>query len=526
MSIQTAASFRKKNLRIRRALISVFDKTGIVKLAKTLHAHGIELISTGGTAKVLIGAALPVTNVEDLTGFPESFGGRVKTLHPAIHAGLLARPDLESDAESLESFGFDGIQLLVVNLYPFSQVIQDDPLFETAIENIDIGGPAMLRAAAKNMDAVCALSSPEQYPDFMQELDHSAGISFEFRMQSALEGFQHTAAYDSAIASYLARKARSGFPETMNLQFPKYSGLRYGENPHQAAAVYGNQQDYVDVLHGKQLSYNNLLDIDAALNVMHDFREDDPACAIMKHTLPCGIAVRPGLQEAWLAAFATDTQSPFGGVVAFNKTVDYETAEAVDRIFTEIIMAPAFSAEALELLRKKSKRRLLTYQNTDRRYPDGYVYRSIFGGLLCQQPDTVPTDVSQFQIVTKRRPEKSEMHDLLFAWKVVKRVNSNAVVYAKDQQTLGIGSGQPSRVDASEFAVRKAEKFGHSDAMKNAALASDAFFPFRDGIDAAARAGATAIIQPGGSIRDQECIDAANEHGISMIFTARRHFRH
>lgn len=526
MSIQAAASFQKQNLRIRRALISVYDKTGIVELAEALHAQGIELISTGGTAQVLRDAALPVTRVEDLTGFPEAFGGRVKTLHPAVHAGLLARPELESDMRSLESLGYDGIQLLVVNLYPFSQVIQYDPVIENAIENIDIGGPAMLRAASKNMDAVCALSSPQQYPDFIKELNDSAEVSYTFRMQAALEGFQLTAAYDAAIASYLALKVRSGFPTTMNLQLPKYSGLRYGENPHQAAAVYGNQQNYVDVLHGKQLSYNNLLDIDAALNVMHDFREDSPACAIMKHTLPCGIAVRPELHEAWHAAFATDTQSPFGGVVALNKSVDIETAKAIDQIFTEIIMAPAFSGEALELLQKKSNRRLLTYKNIDKLYPDGYVYRSIFGGLLCQQPDTVPIEMSQFQIVTKRRPEKAELHDMLFAWKVVKRVNSNAIVYAKDQQTLGIGSGQPSRVDASEFAVRKAEKFGHSDALINASLASDAFFPFRDGIDAAARAGATAIIQPGGSIRDQECIDAANEHGISMIFTARRHFRH
>lgn len=526
MSIQAALSFQKKPLRIRRALLSVYDKSGIVDLASELHRRGTELISTGGTARVLRQANLPVTEVQELTQFPEGFGGRVKTLHPAVHAGLLARPDLQDDAQALAGFGYESIQLLVVNLYPFQEVIAENPVLETAVENIDIGGPAMLRAASKNMDSVCALSAPAQYDDFIKELDAPEGVSFEFRMRAALAGFQHTAAYDTGIAAYLSRQARSGFPDTLNLQFPKYSGLRYGENPHQAAAVYGKQQDYVEILHGKQLSYNNLLDVDAALNIIHDYRDSGPSCAIIKHTLPCGIATRDRLQEAWEAAFATDTQSPFGGIVVVNQRLDVQTAKAIDKIFTEIILAPDYEPQALELLQKKANRRLLKIKNTDKLYQDGYVYRSVFGGLLCQQPDTAPPDVKNFQVVTDHQPAKAQMQDLLFAWKVVKRVNSNAIVFAKNLQTLGIGSGQPSRVDASEFAVAKAKKFGHAEALEGSVLASDAFFPFRDGIEAAAQAGAKAIIQPGGSIRDQECIEAANEHGISMIFTARRHFKH
>ncbi|MFW6347608.1 MAG: bifunctional phosphoribosylaminoimidazolecarboxamide formyltransferase/IMP cyclohydrolase [Cyclonatronaceae bacterium] len=509
---------------MRRALLSVYDKSGIVELAAALHARDIELISTGGTAKVLQEAGLPVTQVQELTQFPEGFGGRVKTLHPAIHAGLLARPELEEDARALASFGYAGIQLLVVNLYPFQDVIKDGPALETAVENIDIGGPAMLRAASKNMDSVCALSAPAQYDAFLKELEAEGGVSFTFRMQAALAGFQHTAAYDTGIAAYLSYKARSGFPDTLNLQLPKYSGLRYGENPHQAAAVYGNQQDYVEILHGKQLSYNNLLDVDAALNIIQDYSDNAPSCAIVKHTLPCGIATRETLPEAWQAAFATDTQSPFGGIIAVNRPLDAQTAAAIDEIFTEIILAPDFEPEALELLQKKSNRRLVKIKHLESLYEDGYVYRSVFGGLLCQQPDVAPPDVKNFQIVTKKRPTEAQMHDMQFAWKVVKRVNSNAIVFAKNMQTIGIGSGQPSRIDASEFAVAKAQKFGHT--LEGSVLASDAFFPFRDGIDAAARAGAKAIIQPGGSIRDHECIEAANEHGISMIFTSRRHFKH
>lgn len=526
MSIQAALNFQKKPLKIKRALLSVYDKSGIAELARALHNQGVELVSTGGTARALHEAGLPVTDVAELTKFPETLGGRVKTLHPAVHAGLLARPELPEDVQALAEFGYEGIQLLVVNLYPFQEVIGENPALETAVENIDIGGPAMLRAASKNMDSVCALSSPEQYEAFIEELHNPEGISFDFRVKAALAGFQHTAVYDTGIASYLSAQTRSGFPDMFNLHLPKYSGLRYGENPHQAAAVYGKQDEYVQILHGKQLSYNNLLDVDAALNILLDYRESEPSCIIVKHTLPCGIATRPCLKDAWQAAFATDTQSPFGGIVALNQPLDIDTAKAIDQIFTEIIIAPAFEPEALELLKGKKSRRLLTFGNLDRLHANPYVYRSVFGGLLCQQPDTALPDLKNFQVVTRKRPAAEQLNDLLFAWKVVKRVPSNAIVFVKGLQTLGIGSGQPSRVDASEFAVTKARKFGHGEALRQSVLASDAFFPFRDGIDAAAEAGARAIIQPGGSIRDQECIEAADEHGISMIFTGRRHFRH
>ncbi len=522
--IQAFSAFQKKNLSVKRALLSVFDKTGIAELGTFLHEHGVELISTGGTSKVLEDAGLPVTSVDSLTGFPEMMDGRVKTLHPAVHGALLSRPNVEADMASLSELGYAPIELLVVNLYPFSETVAESSGFETCIENIDIGGPAMLRAGAKNIDHVCVLTSSDQYSAFMQEFkEQDATVRYKYRLRMAQHAFQHTSIYDTAVAMYLSKEIKSGFPDVLNLQLPKFAPLRYGENPHQAAAVYGNQGDIIEVLHGKQLSYNNLLDVDAALNLFRDFQHDEPTCAIIKHTLPCGVSTRASLKEAWEAAFATDTISPFGGIVLVNQPLDAETAQAIDTIFTEIIIAPAFSEAALELLSQKANRRLVKIKNfsaTESRY----AYRSIFGGMLCQQPDAVATDTRNFQVVTHKTPTDQQMADMLFAWKVVKRVNSNAIVFGRDQQTLGIGSGQPSRLDSSEFAIAKAAKFGHD--LKGAAVASDAFFPFRDGIDASAKAGAGCIIQPGGSIRDQEVIDAANEHGICMIFTGRRHFKH
>ncbi len=523
MLIQAALSFDKKPLKIKRALLSVFDKTGIEELGRKLHENDVELISTGGTAQALEKAGLPVTRVQELTGFPESFDGRVKTLHPGIHGPLLARKGLDSDSESLKDLGYSHIDLLVVNLYPFDQAASSNQNLETCIENIDIGGPAMLRAASKNVDDVCVLSNPMQYDEFIGEFSKSGSVNYDFRLKSALRGFQLTSAYDCAVAGYLQQQISSGFPDRLSFSLPKNSPLRYGENPHQAAAVYGYQDEIVEVLHGKQLSYNNLLDVDAALNLLNDFLNDSPACGIIKHTLPCGVAVRDNLDEAWKAAFATDTISPFGGIVVVNRPLDLNTAREIDTVFTEIIVAPEFNADALDLLRKKQNRRLVRVKRPEL-LETKWVYRSIFGGLLCQQPDTVPPEPKTFQTVTKKSPTDREMEDMLFAWKVVKRVNSNAIVFAGNQQTLGIGCGQPSRLDSSEFAVHKAGKFGH--ALTGSVVASDAFFPFRDGIDAAAEAGATAIIQPGGSVRDEEVIKAANEHGMSMIFTARRHFKH
>ncbi len=523
MSIQAASSFQKKPLSVKRALLSVFDKTGLAELGSFLHKHGVELVSTGGTAKELRNAGLPVTAVDELTGFPESFDGRVKTLHPAIHGPLLARKNVASDQESLELHGYKDIDLVVVNLYPFEQTVKKNATLENCIENIDIGGPAMLRAAAKNVDDVCPLSSPEQYDSFIEEFSKEQTISYTFRLQAALKTFYRTSSYDTAVSNYLGNELKSGFPDVISMQLPKSSSLRYGENPHQAAAVYGNQNDIVDILHGKQLSYNNLLDVDAALNIMTDYRNDLPTCAIVKHTLPCGVATRGTLNEAWDAAYETDTISPFGGIVAVNRTLDYDTAVKIDSIFTEIIIAPDFEPEALNLLKEKANRRLVKVLNPDLVQPR-YTYRTIFGGMLCQQPDTVPPEPKTFRVVTKKHPEEAEMADMLFAWKVVKRVNSNAIVFAKNLQTLGIGCGQPSRLDSSEFAVHKALKFNHD--LNGSVVSSDAFFPFRDGVDAAAEAGATAIIQPGGSIRDEEVIQAANEHGICMILTGRRHFKH
>lgn len=524
MSIQAFAAFEKKNLPVKRALLSVFDKTGIAALGQFLHQHGIELISTGGTAKVLSDAGLPVTTVDSLTGFPEMMDGRVKTLHPAVHGPLLSRTAVEADMASLRALGYAPIELLVVNLYPFSETVAQSPGFETCMENIDIGGPAMLRAGAKNVDNVCVLTSPDQYKDFIREFEeNSASVRYTYRLKLSQHAFQHTSIYDTAVAMYLSGEIKSGFPDVLNLQLPKFSALRYGENPHQAAAVYGRQGDIIEVLHGKQLSYNNLLDVDAALRIYSDFRYDDPTCAIIKHTLPCGVASAADLKQAWQAAFATDTISPFGGIVTVNETLDLETAKAIDTIFTEIIVAPDFDEDALELLTKKANRRLVKIKNADL-LESAYSYRSIFGGMLCQQPDSVDTETKNFKVVTHQKPTEKQLSDMLFAWKVVKRVNSNAIVFGRDQQTLGIGSGQPSRLDSSEFAVLKAAKFDHD--LRGSAVASDAFFPFRDGIDAAAKAGASCVIQPGGSIRDQEIIDAANEHGMCMIFTGRRHFKH
>lgn len=521
--IQSSTTFQKKRLTIKRALISVYDKTGIESLARELHERGVEIISTGGTAKKLRKEGIMVTEVNDLTGFPEIFEGRVKTLHPKIHGALLARPNLEEDSESMAKAGIEPIQLVVVNLYPFQQVVDSEAPLEDVIENIDIGGPAMIRAAAKNVDHVCVLSDPSHYEDFIRELDPANSVSFNYRFRQAKKAFLKTSAYDNAISNYLILETSSGFPEILTLNLHKQGGLRYGENPHQAAAVYGNQHEIIECLHGKQLSYNNYLDLDAALNLIWDFKNDGPTVAIIKHTIPCGVAVGPTLAQAWKMAFATDTSSPFGGIVAVNRKLDLETATEIDKIFTEIIVAPEFEKDAFELLSQKANRRLVVLKNMDTIHPPRQL-RTIFGGLLCQQPDNILPDTRNYRVVTNRQPDKAELRDLLFAWKVVKRVNSNAIVYARNLQTLGIGSGQPSRVDSSELAVNKAAKYGLS--LGQSVIASDAFFPFPDGVEAAAKAGAKAVIQPGGSIRDSEVIETANANGMAMIFTGMRHFKH
>jgi phosphoribosylaminoimidazolecarboxamide formyltransferase / IMP cyclohydrolase len=511
-------------LKIKRALLSVSNKQGISDLAKSLHANGVEIISTGGTAKVIRDAGIPVKDVSEITSFPECLDGRVKTLHPKIHGGILARTSHDPDNEELQKLNIDPIELVVVNLYPFKEAISKENITPaTATENIDIGGPTMVRAAAKNFAHVCILTHPDQYSTFSDELESGQGISFKTRRQLARKAFEHTADYDTAISKYFTEIDELNLPDQLNVSLHKSSDLRYGENPHQQAAIYGEQNKFINCFHGKELSYNNYLDIDSALNLMSDFQHDDPTIAIFKHTVPCGVASDDNLSNAYRKAFETDKMSPFGGIVIANRSIDLETAKAIDEIFTEIILAPSFDEDAKDLLTQKKNRRLVEIlqfpsSNTE------LTFRSLFGGALVQQPDYETIQTDDLKLVTVRTPSDKELADMLFAWKVVKHVKSNAIVYAKNRQTLGIGTGQTSRVDSSEIAVDKAQKEGLK--LEGSVIASDAFFPFADGVEAAAKAGATAVIQPGGSIRDEEVIQAANENNMTMIFTGKRHFKH
>lgn len=524
MALKPLAQLPETPLTIKRALLSVSDKTDIIPLASALHKNGVQLISTGGTAKVIKEEGIPVTDASEVTGFPECLDGRVKTLHPHIHGGLLARTSYEPDNVELAELGIEPIELVVVNLYPFKETVKKpDITAATATEFIDIGGPTMIRAAAKNFAHVCILSSPEHYDSFIEELNSGQGISYEMRLNLAKAAFTHTADYDVAISNYFTELVEENPPKQFNVSEPLAHPLRYGENPHQQAGVYGSQDEIIDCFHGKQLSYNNYLDVDAALNIISDFESLDPTCAIIKHTIPCGVGTAPNLKDAYDKAFSTDTVSPFGGIVVVNQSLDLEMAEAIDKIFTEIIIAPAFNEDALELLTAKKNRRLIRIKKNVSK-SETFTYRSIFGGALKQDADLEAFDQDSFKVVTDRKPSDSELQDLLFSWKVVRHVKSNAIVYAKDGRTLGIGSGQTSRVDSAEIAVAKAEKEGLS--LEGAAIASDAFFPFSDGVEAAAAAGVTAVIQPGGSIRDEEVIAKANELGLCMIFTGTRHFKH
>ncbi len=524
MALKPLSSLPEQPLSINRALLSVSDKTGLVELARALHSHGVELLSTGGTAKTIADAGLPVKDVSEITRFEECLDGRVKTLHPNVHGGILARTSYEKDREEIEKLGITPIELVVVNLYPFKNKIAEGGVNPaTATEFIDIGGPTMIRAAAKNFAHVSILSSPGQYPSFIEELESDKGISFGTRKSLAKEAFNHTADYDAAIANYFNDLVGEEPVRQFNVSLPLSQELRYGENPHQKAAVYGTQHEIIDCFHGKQLSYNNYIDVDSALNIISSFNADQPACAIIKHTIPCGVGTADSLEEAYRKAFSTDTVSPFGGIIVVNKELDLETAKSIDRIFTEIIIAPSYSKAALELLTQKKNRRLIRIKRSVSEVHQSS-YRSIFGGALKQDTDLLPVNPSEFEVVTERKPSDAEMKDLVFAWKVVRHVKSNAIVYAKDGRTLGIGSGQTSRVDASEIAVAKAAKEGLE--LTGSSIASDAFFPFADGVEAAARAGATAVIQPGGSIRDEEVIAKANEYGMAMVFTGKRHFKH
>jgi phosphoribosylaminoimidazolecarboxamide formyltransferase/IMP cyclohydrolase len=540
---------------VRRALLSVYDKTGVADFAHRLDALGVELISTGGTAQTLREAGLDVTDVSEVTGFPEVLGGRVKSVHPAVHAGLLARRGHSGDAADLDEQGIAPIDLVACNLYPFEEAVRENGAEDaTASENIDIGGPAMLRAAAKNFFAVAACCDPDAYDAVAEELEQNEGaLSPQTRRRLARDTFEHTARYDRAIADYFAEDADVNgtvetfhgtsllqqqnddaekddgepFPETLSLSLPRAQSLRYGENPHQQAAFYGAPGEHFDKLHGKALSFNNLNDLSAALLLIDEFRDEEPTCAILKHTNPTGVAVADRLEAAYQRAFSTDRQSPFGGIVVVNRALDRTTAEAIDRIFTEIIVAPEFEEGVMGFLQEKERRRIVRLRDaarTDRR-PD---VRSVIGGLLVQERDPVllpdRTEREGWDVPTERAPTAQEERDLAFAWRVAKHVKSNAIVYAKNRATLGIGAGQMSRIDASELAVRKGQK-SELD-FEGAVVASDAFFPFADGLEAAAAAGAAAAIQPGGSIRDDEVIRAADEHDVAMILTGQRHFRH
>ena len=520
---------------VRRALLSVYDKTGIIEFARRLRALDIALLSTGGTAETLREAGLSVTDVADVTGVPEVLEGRVKTLHPAIHAGILARRSREEDMAALDEHGYSPIDLVVGNLYPFSEAVQTpDASPETIMEYVDIGGPTMLRAAAKNHFDVGVATAPAQYDAVAQELEENDGcLSAPTRRSLAEAAFAHTARYDQAIDAHLSGEAvedeqDSGtLPNPYRVSVPQSASLRYGENPHQDGALYEESSPFYEKLHGSALSFNNLLDTSSALALIDEFRDAGPTCAILKHTNPCGVATADTLEQAWHQAFATDTQSPYGGIVVVNQALDRATAEAIDEIFTEIIIAPAFEPGVLDLLTERDRRRVVRHTRPSRT-ADRPDVRSVLGGLLVQTRDPVlppPGEQDdQWTVPTQRSPSDAESADLDFAWRVVKHVKSNAIVYARDRTTLGIGAGQMSRIDASELAVFKAQK-SELD-LTGSVVASDAFFPFADGLEAAADEGARAAIQPGGSIRDDEVIEAADAQDVAMILTGRRHFRH
>ncbi len=513
----------------KTALLSVSDKSGLVPFAKALvEQYDYRLLSTGGTAKLLEKEGVPVVEVSDYTGFPEMMEGRVKTLHPKIHGGLLARRDKADHMAAAETHGIDMIDLVVVNLYPFEETVaKPDVTFDRAIENIDIGGPSMLRSAAKNHAAVTVVVDNSDYERVLNALSDSSQLTV-LRRELALKVFQRTATYDQAIADYLERQVSepsldsiSDIPAEMNLRLPRIKSLRYGENPHQQAALYGNFFDCFEQLQGKELSFNNIIDITAAAYLIGEFQK--PTVAILKHTNPCGVASAETLVEAWEQAFATDRQSPFGGIIVVNQTLDVDLAEIIGQIFCEVIIAPDFTAAARKYFNKKKNLRLMKVKGA---LPADSLreIRSVIGGVLLQDRDTMPDRPNDWKIVSKRQPTADEMSAMIFGWNVVKHVKSNAIVYASSERTLGVGAGQMSRVDSSRIAVWKAGEANLS--LDGSIIASDAFFPFADGLVAAAEAGARAAIQPGGSVRDDEVIAAADERDMVMVFTGRRHFKH
>ena len=515
-------------IKIKKALISVSDKSNVLELAKSLSSYDIEILSTGGTAKLLKENKINVTEVSDYTKFPEMLDGRVKTLHPKIHGGILGRRDNPEHNETMKNHEIDPIDLVVVNLYPFEETIsQEGCTLELAIENIDIGGPAMIRSAAKNYQHVAVLTNPKDYKSFTDEINKNQGsISLDLSFSLAKKAFEKTSAYDSAINNYLSSDSQNQFPDQLTKTISKVMDLRYGENPHQEAAFYKDSSEDVgslssfDQIQGKELSFNNLNDSDTAWECVKKFSQ--PTCVIVKHANPCGVASTGSLKESYEAAFKTDPTSAFGGIIAFNKSLDEETASLIINQFAEVIIAADFSEGALKIFRNKPNVRLLKIKiennNTE------FDFKKIGGGWLIQTPDIHNLDINDCNVVTDLKPTEEQLDDMKFAWVVSQYVKSNAIVFCKNKQTLGIGAGQMSRVDSTKIASLKADNANID--LAQSVVASDAFFPFRDGIDVIASHGAKCIIQPGGSIKDEEVIDAANEHGIVMLFTNIRHFKH
>lgn len=518
---------------VKRALISVSDKTGIVEFAQKLNDLGVSIISTGGTFKVLKEAGIPVINISDVTGFPECLDGRVKTLHPNIHAGLLAMRSNPEHMKQVEELNVELIDMVVVNLYPFKQTImKPDVTLADAIENIDIGGPTMLRAAAKNYQDVSVVIDPTDYEQVLSEIKETGAVSVKTNFYFAAKVFNHTAYYDTMIANYLRDKAGlPKYPDTISMTFEKVQDMRYGENPHQSAAFYkevGNSDGMlsgIEQLHGKELSFNNINDLHGALELLKEF-DEEPTVVACKHSNPCGVASGKDIHEAYVRAYNTDPVSIFGGILCANRKIDKATAEEISKIFLEIVLAPDFDDDALEVLEQKKNIRLLKLKNVMKKQPEtAYDVKKVSGGILIQDIDSKLLG-DELKVVTDRKPTEKEMEDLLFTWKVVKFTKSNGIAIGKDKQSVGIGPGQVNRIWATEQAIDHGTKQLGADVVKGAVLASDAFFPFDDCVEAAHKAGITAIIQPGGSKRDQDSIDACNKYGIAMVFTGMRHFRH
>lgn len=517
-----------------RALISVSDKTGIVEFAEKLQALGVEIISTGGTYKTLYHAGLKVTGISDVTGFPECLDGRVKTLHPKIHAGILAMRSNPEHMKQLKALNVETIDLVVVNLYPFEQtILKENTTRQEAIKNIDIGGPTMLRAAAKNYQDVAAVVDPGDYDKIIEELGKNKEISLDTKFYLCSKVFEHTAHYDTLIASYIKGEREDfGLPETMTLTYEKVQDMRYGENPHQKAAFYkevsknrGFLPDAVK-LHGKELSFNNINDTNGALELLKEF--DEPAIVACKHSNPCGVGTADNIYDAYMKAFHADSTSIFGGIIVSNREVDEKTAEEINKIFVEIVAAPSYSKKALEILGSKKNIRILLLKDImQKQDKHAYDFKKTAGGILVQDIDSILlADGDEIKVVTKRQPSAQEKKDMLMAWKIVKHTKSNAITIVKNGQSIGVGPGQVNRIWACDQAIEHAATFLGKDSLKGASLASDAFFPFSDCAEAAAKAGITAIIQPGGSIRDEESIEECNKNDISMVFTGMRHFKH